>query len=74
MCVFSEPRRIQIPEAEGDAAQAHRRDMASPDPTVERSEAAQFLSMTLGTLVAQNNHHRPDHQRLAAVMPDARGG
>jgi len=45
-----------------------------PDPTVERSEAAQFLSMTLGTLLAQNNHHRPDHQRSAAAMPDTRGG
>lgn len=40
---------------------------------VALSDAAQFLGMTVDTLLAHYNHHRPDHQIKAAGFADRRG-
>lgn len=42
------------------------------NPRVELSQAAQYLGMTVDTLLAHYNHHRPDHQIEAAGAADSR--
>nr|WP_314188133.1 tyrosine-type recombinase/integrase [uncultured Brevundimonas sp.] len=42
-------------------------------PEVPLSDAAQFLGMTVDTLLAHYNHHRPDHQVEAAAFANRRG-
>ncbi len=42
------------------------------NPKVELSQAAQYLGMTVETLLAHYNHHRPDHQVAAAAAADSR--
>jgi len=40
------------------------------NPRVELSQAAQYLGMSVDTLLAHYNHHRPDHQVDAAAAAD----
>ncbi len=42
------------------------------NPKVELSQAAQYLGMSVDTLLAHYNHHRPDHQIEAAAAADNR--
>ena len=42
------------------------------NPKVDVSQAAQYLGMTVETLLAHYNHHRPDHQVAASEAADSR--